>query len=381
MTRIVPCIALAALAVSCSERSGARSGAAGPRAVTVDAAPAEKLPVERTLEAIGTLEASERITVAAEIPGVIRSVHFDEGQRVVPEDEEAPVLFRLDSDLLELEVKQAEASLALAGAEVAEKKAVYERKKKMWEDEAAAEATYVDSKLAFDRGLAMKKQAEATLAIARERLSKAAIRATLAGLVGERKVGPGDYIDAGEPLVELVQVDPLEVSFSLPERYRPLLESGLKVRVRSEAFGDQEAQGTVFFVAPAADPATRSIQLKAKLPNPDWRLKPGVFARVSLVVREAQESIVVPEEAVVPRGDKFYVYTVEPAEASTAAAEAKSPPELASLARRRNVQLGQRIPGKVVVTAGLEGSELVITAGLQKVSDGHPVSVRRGGES
>lgn len=363
-------IGSALLLASCSDPDSAGEGSVGPRAVVVDAKTVETVAVDRYLEAIGSLEASERITVASEIAGIVRHIDFQEGQELTPDEGGAlPVLFRLDTDLLELQLRSAEAALALADAEIAEQQSIHDRKKQMWEEDAAPRAAYTDAKLALERVKARRAQVDAALEIAKERLAQATIRAPLAGLAGERQVGPGDYVNAGDPLVEIVQTDPVEVTFAIAERYRAQLRPGLEVILTTDAHPDREFRGEAFFVDPRADRATRTVEVKARLDNPDGALSPGLFVRVRLVTGEARSSLVVPEEAIVPRGDRFFVYTVEPAGTEAA-------PEAGRLAKRREVQPGQRLPGRVVVTSGLEGGELVITAGLQKVSDGYSVRVR-----
>lgn len=355
--RFAPYLGVVLLVACAAEEAGTKQG---KPAAKVDVAPVLEMEIERTLDALGSLRAHERVGISTEIPGVIESVHFEEGDRVeVGEGKEAPILFRLDRSLLDLEVVNGEAMLAVANADLEQKKATYLRKKKMYEGNATTEAAYTDARLEMDRSVAEKAQAEAALGISRERQTKAVIRAPISGVLTERAMSPGDYVMPGQPLVEIVNADPVEVSFSIPERHQAELRTGLAVICTTDAIPGETFRGKVFYVAPDGDPTTRTILLKARLPNPDLTLKPGVFARVTLVVGEAVKSLVVPEEAIVPRGEKFFVYVVED-----------------GVARRQEVTLGQRIPGKVAILEGLQGTETVISAGLQKVSHEEPVQVR-----
>jgi membrane fusion protein (multidrug efflux system) len=354
--RLAPYLGVVLLVACAAEEAGTKEEKPPTK---VDAAPVVEMEIERTLSALGSLRAHERVGISVEIPGIVESIHFQEGDRVEIGEGEAPVLFRLDRSLLDLEVVNAEALLAVAEADLEQKKATYLRKKKMYEGDATTEAAYTDARLEMDRAMAAKSQAEAALGIALERQTKAVIRAPISGILTERSVSPGDYVMPGQPLVEIVSADPVEVSFSIPERHQAELRAGLAIICTTDALPGETFRGEVFYVAPDGDPMTRTILLKARIPNPDLALKPGVFARVILVVGEAVRSLVVPEEAIVPRGEKFFVYLVQDGQA-----------------RMQEVALGQRIPGKVAILEGLSGTETVITAGLQKVSDGFAVEVR-----
>lgn len=359
--RIAALIGLFLLA-ACSKEEEGGGAQRGRGPVAVDAVAVGKVPVARTIDALGTLEAREQVSISSEINGIIDSIGFKEGGVVKFEGEKRPILIRLESRLLDLEVKNAEANLKVMEADLAQKKAVYDRKKMMFEEKAAPEAAYTDAKLAHDRALAAKAQAEAALDIARERLTKATIHAPIEGVLGERSVSPGDYIKSGDELVDIVAVDPIELSFSVPERFQSDLRTDLEVALECEAVPrkeDDPIKGKVFYVAPEVDPVTRTIRMKAVVPNAELLLRPGLFARVKLVVGAAEDSLVVPEEAIVPRSEKFFAYVVVDGKAVS-----------------REVRLGQRLPGKVVVLEGVKEGEMVVTAGLQRISDGCPVNVR-----
>lgn len=327
--------------------------------IAVDAVQVERLGVERTLEALGTLEAHQRVSVSPEIDGILQSIHFLEGDRVPRQEGERPILFELESRLLQLEVANAKAQLAVIEADLDQKRAIFKRKEMMHREMATTEAAYTDAKLELQSAQAARARGRVALEIAEERLKKATIRAPILGILGERTASPGDYVRRGEGLVEIVDSDPIEVSFSIPERFQSELKTDLGVLMKTDAAPGMEFKGVVFYVAPDVHPRTRTIRLKARLPNPEGKLKPGLFSKVTVVLGAPVESILVPEEAIVPRGEKFLVYIVD-----------------GDKARAIEVRLGQRLPGKVVILEGLEGSETVITAGFHQVSDGLLVHVR-----
>jgi membrane fusion protein (multidrug efflux system) len=327
--------------------------------VVVDAVPVERMQVDRTVEALGTVEAIERVTISSEIDGVVQAIHFQEGETVVRDGAEAPVLLQLDPELLELEVAIAEANLRMVEEELRQAEAAFERKKLLFEGNAVSEAAYTDARLARDRAAAARAHAALLVQQARARLARTVIRAPITGVLGEKRISPGAFVRRGDPLAEIVQLDPVDVAFSVPERFRAELRIGMDCAVRTPAVPGRVFHGQVRYVAPAADPATRTVRLKARLRNENLALKPGLFAQVELVLSREAASLVVPEQAVVPRGEKFFVYVAD-----------------GGIARRREVRLGQRLPGRVEIVEGLEGGETVITAGLQRVSDGAAVQVR-----
>lgn len=379
--------------------------------VTVDAEEAMKRTIEVSVDAVGTLEAAEDVQLSAEIAGRVREILFEEGSKV----EKGTPLLKLDDEIERLQMEQAatrlermkatllrieanlkilEATLKSEEAEVRRTEALeenarrtFERKKKLLEQEASTEAVFLDAKTAFesaraatdkaraarDEALASMDEAaaaieetrrsiveaEAGLKIAKERLEKALIHAPFDGILGERIVGPGDYVDTGDGLVQFVAVNPLKMNFTLPERYRGRLSLGQDVALSVEAWPDRAFRGGVIYIAPGLDPTTRSIKVKAAVDNEEGLLHPGFFCKVRLILDTREEAVVIPEECVIPRGEQFFVYSVEGGKAVM-----------------KEVKLGQRLPGSVEILEGLAAGEIVITAGHQRVSSGYPVRVR-----
>lgn len=352
----------ALLASGCGEEEGdgATGGAPARPPAVVEIALVEAIPVGTTIEAVGTLDPSERVTIAAEIDGTITEVSFREGDAVAAlPGGERPVLFRLDDSILRLEVERAGAARDLAEARAGEARALLGRLERLAAEDAAPAAAVEDARLARTGAEAALREAQAALGLAEERLSRATIRAPLDGRLGERSASSGQYVREGVALVDLVVDDPLEVSFRVPERHAPALALGQPVRVSPDDGTGRELAGEVTFISPAADPSTRTIALRARLANPDRTLVAGGFARVRLQVRAPCPSRVIPEEAVVPRGGGLFVYVVEEGRA-----------------RRVAVRLGERMPGRVEVVEGVSEGESVVRAGHQRIEDGSLVRVR-----
>jgi membrane fusion protein (multidrug efflux system) len=295
-------------------------------------------PAADTFQAVGTLLADESVVIRSEIAGRIASLHIDEGGAVTG----GQVLARLADEEWAAIVRQNEATLALQ--ELKMRRAVELRDRN------------VMSQQEYDETLAALDQARATLALARARLDKTVIRAPFAGILGLRRVSPGDYVEAGEDLVNLEAINPLKVDFSVPERFALRLAPGQSVSVRVNAFPGEVFTGEVYAIDPRIDAATRSFLLRARIANPDARLRPGMFADAGLVLEVREDALWVPEQAIVPVGEAQYVYVVEHGKA-----------------RRVPVQLGLRRPGEVEIVSGIAPGASVVSEGHQKLFDGAAV--------
>ena len=328
-----------------SEPSGGRGGFRPPTP-TVEVAPVALGTVIRTVEAVGTLRANEAITVRPEIAGRVNGIHFSEGQPVA---RGAP-LISLDDSVYAAEVleKQAERRIAELAFERADK--LVERRVASVEDR--------------DRALALLQAGDAALQLARARLDKTNIVAPFAGIVGLRHVSEGDFVAAGDKLVSLVEIDPLKVDFKVGEVFLSQVSVGQEIAWSVDAFPGELFTGEVFAIEPQVDISGRAVVIRAMLPNPDRKLRPGLFSRVDLIVDTAAEAILVPEDAVVPRGEQHFVYRLED-----------------NTVILTEVVLGKRAAAQVEVREGLSPDAVVVTAGQIKLRDGIGVRVVPGAKA
>ncbi|RIA55737.1 efflux RND transporter periplasmic adaptor subunit [Dichotomicrobium thermohalophilum] len=313
-------------------------GARAQNAVPVEATTVESGAVRDEVEVVGNILADETVVIRPEISGLVKEIHFSEGDTV----EDGDLLFSLDDEILTAEVAEAKAAHELA-------KRNFERSKQLYSRKVGTERTR-------DEALAEMQSSEAKLALAKARLNKTKIRAPFSGIVGFREISVGAYVSAGTDLVRLVKTDPVEVSFRVPERFLGVLRRGQKITVRVDAFPDRGFSGEVFALDNVVDVNGRSIQVRARVPNPDLLLRPGLFARVNLVTELRQDAVIVPEAAIVPTVEGAYVYRV-----------------VDGKAKRTEVTVGRRMAGEVEIVDGLSAGETVIVAGQQKVRDGAPV--------
>jgi membrane fusion protein (multidrug efflux system) len=176
--------------------------------------------------------------------------------------------------------------------------------------------------------------------------------------VGISRVDLGAYISAGQELVSLDDIATIKLDFEVPERFARFISVGQKVDIEADAYPGQSFSGEVATIATRVDPESRSLGVRAVVPNPKRILKPGLFARVAVSVATRPQAVVIPEQAIVPRGDRLLVYKV-----------------VGGKARPATVKVGLREYGKVEIVEGLAAGDVVITAGQQKVQDGTPVTV------
>ncbi len=328
------------LAVMLVVAGGCGGEGGGPPEQVVDVAAARPVrsEVEILIPAVGTVEADERVVLQPESAGLIESLHFVEGQRVSKGD----ILFRMRSHKEQAQVAQARADRDLARSNLeraqtlAGTKAISQQELDLMESTLAARA--------------------ATFELENRRLEERVIEAPFAGVVGPREVSIGQYVNAGEPLVTLVEDAQVKVRFRLPERRLAVVRVGQTTRVRVSAFGDRRFEGRIDLVSPEVDPATRTVEVRALVSNPEGLLRPGMFGRVELVLGTKPDALVVPESALIPSLDRFGVYRIEED-------KAKWVP----------VTIGVRLPGKVEVETGVAAEDWVIVAGTQKISDGSRV--------
>ncbi|MBU2534139.1 MAG: efflux RND transporter periplasmic adaptor subunit, partial [Alphaproteobacteria bacterium] len=254
--------------------------------VAIEAVTVTPSHLAETVGTIGTIRSNEAVIIRPEIDGRITEIGFEEGRPVNKGD----VLFRLDSSVPRAELAEAQAKLALTKGNYARTKPLAARGHSTTE--------------ALERTLAEMQSAEARVKLFEARLEKTEIPAPFDGIVGLRHVSVGDYVAAGKDLVNLENIDPIKVDFRLPERYLRIVKPGGMVQLRADALPGQTFDGKIYAIDPRIEPGGRSIAVRAKLSNEERMLRPGLFVRVQLIIDHRQQAIVIPEEAIVRRGDQ-----------------------------------------------------------------------------
>lgn len=320
---------------------GAGGGPPGGMQLPVETITLAAKPLAGGLGTVGSLRADEQVVVRPEVAGRIAQIHFSEGGMV-----------RAGQPLFSLDASLARAALNEATANLENSRRAASRAGQLVGQQMIARADH-------DRARAALGVDQARVASARAALSKMTLTAPFSGQVGLREVSVGEVVNAGQALVTLVRLDPIEVDFSVPEARLPQLERGQRLRVEVDAYPGDVFSGDVVAIDPVIDPNTRSAKLRARIANPDGRLRPGQFARLQLDVGAGDaNALLVPEQALMQDGNVRFVYTV-----------------VDGKARRTEITTGARTPGFVQVATGLKAGDVVITAGQAKpmMRDGAPV--------
>jgi len=334
---IGPLLGLGLMAAIVAVPFGARAQQS-KTAVFIEARTVAVAAVLDEVTAVGTLKSNESVIVRPEIAGAVVNIHFDEGIPVA----KGALLFSLDDSIYRAELAEAEASLTLSERNIVRARELY--RKGAGTAQARDEAT---ARLETDR---------AAVALVGARIAKTQISAPFAGIVGFREVSVGDYVTAGQPLVNLEDIGPIKVEFQVAERYLPQVATGQEITLTLDPYPGHIFEGAVYAINPLIDPSTRSIALRGRIENKDLLMRPGLFARVRLVVGRRQGAILVVEQAIVPRGGARFVFRVVDGKAVLT-----------------KVETGKRRGGRVEITDGLKKGDVVVTAGQLKIRDGSPV--------
>ena len=318
--------------VGCSKGGGPGRGFTPPP-MPVETAVVTQGSVADRFEAVGTIEAGEAITVVSEIDGSVVQIPFREGAEIG----KGGLVAQLDDTQLRAEAARAEALRD-------QSRITYERVKSVVEQAAGAPQ-------ALDYAAAALKVAEANLAVAQARLEKTRIVAPWAGILGARRVSPGAFLRAGQPITDLAAIREIRVNFSAPERYLSSLHRGAEVTVSTTAYPGYDLVGRIDIVEPVLDASMRSARVVARVHNPGAKFRPGMSANVTAVLGERQNALTVPNEAVFVEGSQAFVYVVKPDSTVT----------------RTALTLGTRRADVVEVVQGLEPGMRVVRTGHQKL--------------
>jgi multidrug efflux pump subunit AcrA (membrane-fusion protein) len=383
--------AVATLAGGCarSRASDDPRGAAKP--VKARVVPVVARDVRRTVDSVGSLFPFEEVTVSSEVEGRVDQVFVDVGDGVPtgrPLVKIVPLELSLTLDEQRAALRQIEARLSTAeGAELTEageaaevKKAEadrldaqqkYDRAKQLFGEGLISKGTYDEAearrnaaRAAYDMAVqnvhnlkAQAAQRAASVALADKKLKDTVIRAPFAGQVKERMVSPGQYVKVQTPVMVIVDNDPLRVRLKVPEKMAGWVAVGQAVKVQVEAYPERAFDGTISRINPSVEPQTRSFEVEALLDNKGGLLKPGFFARASIVSNHVDKALVVPQDALRYLYGVYKVYAVEK-----------------SALKETEVKLGAREGDEVEVVSGIkDGAQVAVAVEGQELRDGAPV--------
>ncbi len=316
---------------------GAGPFAGNGQPVGVITAPANTGSMGLEIEAIGNAVANESAQITSRTLNTVTAIRFQEGQ-----------LVKRGAVLVEFDSAQARADLAAAEAALAESRSQYNRSQELLE-------TKVLSQSQMDQLEATLKTNEAKVAASRARLADTIIRAPFNGRMGFRHISRGGLVNPGTVISTLDDTSVMKLDFTVPQAYMFGLTPGLAITAQIAGVPNKTFNGKITTLDSRVDPVTRSIVVRAEIPNADGTLKPGMFMTAKISAAAAQ-ALLVPEGAIVPEQGKTFVFVVKD-----------------GVALKREVTLGRRRPGEVQVTTGLNDGERVVVEGTQKIRDGAAV--------
>ncbi len=297
-----------------------------------------------TLHSVGTVAAIQGAELATEVPGTVREIFFDNGDRV----EAGDIILTLNSEPDRAELAALEAAARLAEAEL--KRA----------DSLVAERNISQAEL--DQRSSQLDQARARVEAQKARIQQKSLIAPYSGRLGIRRYNVGDYVQTGQTVIELQSLDKLYINFSLPEQYSQDVTQGMKVSAEVQALDGETFTGTITAIASVIDPDTRNFDVQATVVNREEKLRPGMFSRLSLPIGIKIERVIVPQTAIAYRPYGNSVFVLEEKDGQLTASQ-------------RFVTLGPSRGDLVAVEEGLNPGERIATSGLLKLNSGAPVKV------
>jgi membrane fusion protein (multidrug efflux system) len=325
-----------------TQSNGAGGGpGGGPPGLPVEVAVARQDTVRDEVPATGDIEAMQAIDLRPEVEGRLVGILVDEGTEVA----KGQPLLQVDDLELRAQVARAEADADLA-------RQALDRTRELMQQNASSTSD-------LEKAEAQARSTQAQLDLLKLRLNRTTVTAPFAGIVGQRYVSLGDYVNSATKLVSLQTVNPQRAVVQIPERFAEDVHRGQIVKFNVAALPGRTFAGVVDFVDPVVQLPGRTVLVKARVPNDSRQLRPGMFVEAHLVTAVRPNAIIVPEEAVVPVQGATFVYVVVNAKAT-----------------RRAVELGVRTPGFVEVTRGVSPGDQVVVGGLEMLADGMPVMAR-----
>ena len=292
------------------------------------------------LEAIGTLQANESVSVTAKTQGIIRSIDFEDGQT-----------FKKGDQIAAIDAGEQDAALNVELANLEQQRKELARAQELVADKHVSQAR-------LDEQTSLVKRAEANVAAARVRSGDRRITAPFSGIVGTRRISLGALVSPGTVITTLDDISEVKLDFAIPETFIASLKPGLDIEATASAYQGETFKGRVVAVDSRVDPTTRSVSVRAVITNEDLRLRPGMLMVVDLI-KDQRESLMIPEIALLPENDQQFVFTVGPDNVVT----------------RLKVVIGRRRAGSVEVLEGLKEGDVVVTEGIQDLRSGSKVNL------
>lgn len=324
------------------------------QAVSVEVMAATRCSFDDAIVATGRFEANELVEISPKVAGRIARLEFDEGDHVT----KGFLLVKIEDNEVRFELDRARAELKRREAELVGAQQVLERARELYQKQIAAEANLDDAKRLNDVAQASVEQAKAEVGLAEQRLADTELLAPLDGVLTDRKYAAGELVPVGARILTLLQLSPIKLEVKVPEQRIGELKLGQKAAVTVDAFGGERYAGEISYVNPNLDEVSRNLMVRIMVPNRDMKIKPGMFARVSINTGAHRNILAVPRDAILSSSEEQDVFVAENGTAT-----------------KRRLELGASWRDLVEIVSGITEGEDVITAGQNLLKDGESVNV------
>ncbi|MBG0807891.1 efflux RND transporter periplasmic adaptor subunit [Methylosinus sp. H3A] len=320
-----------------------REGALAPSspAVTVETAAASAGPLPRSVTAVGSLRAVRQVTLTPEVGGRVVAIHFHGGERIAA-----------DMPAIDLYSKPQQAELAQNRAEETVARLQLQRSTELNRHNASSQAEVDNRQAAFDRASAMVAASEAAIA-------QRTVRAPFSGILGVRNVDLGQYLNPGDAIATLTDLDELFIDFAVPQRYLGDLVVGQTVEIATDAVAKRRFVAKLETIEPQVDRGTRNVALRARIANHDRQMRPGLYATATLSLTPENGVVTVPETAVLANASTKTAFIVR-----DIGADGEGRVEQVV------VETGRRVDSRVAILSGLTDGDIVVTSGQLRLSPG-----------
>lgn len=287
----------------------------------------------------GTLEANEEIELRSEISGIVESINFEEGAKVL----KGQVLFRVNDIELRAQLSKVKTAQQLSSENQRRAKLLLEKQAISQEEFEVANADF--------------ESARAESELIQAQLSKTTVRAPFSGTIGLRSISKGTYVTPATPIANLVNTNQLKLTFAIPEKYASQMKVGNPLTFTTSN-SSEEHTAKIYAIEPQVDVATRTLKMRAIADNMDGKLYPGTFANVTMALEVVNDALLVPTEALIPiqNGKKIFVSE-------------------GGKAKEVIVETGARTDSMVRVLSGIKVGDTILTSGVMSLKNGTPVNV------
>lgn len=327
-----------------SNKAGAGKGKGAPeqRAMSVSGIIVNPRSFENTLTITGSIDANEEVRITSEVSGIIKGIYFSEGSHV----NKGQTLVKIDDSELKAQLAQVTTRQNLA-AENERRAALLLQKEAISQEE-------------YDVASAEFRTTKAQTQLIRAQIAKTVVTAPFSGRIGLRSVSVGEYVTPSLQIANLVSINTVKITFSVPEKYSGQVKVGTEINF-NVAGSNQSYQAKVYAIEPRIESTTRTLQLRARAENPSGTLIPGSFANISLPLTTIQHAILVPTEAIIPVQGGKKVFIAENGKA-----------------RETMVETSTRTEKEILVVSGLTTGDTVLTTGIMSLKEGTKINVNTG---